>query len=445
MDKLSLALQLILSLSILVVLHEFGHYLPAKWFKTKVEKFYLFFDPYFSLFKKKIGETEWGIGWVPFGGYVKIAGMIDESMDKEQMNQPPQPWEFRSKKPWQRLIIMIGGVTVNFVLGLLIMSMIFFTWGEEYLIPQDAKYGIAVDSIGMKLGLQDGDHIVSVDTFKPQRFGAGFVTKELVINQAKTITVNRGGQNVVLNVKPEIVQEITKFENRKKQLFGLRMPFGVDSIPTDGNAHKAGLTRDMKIIAVNGKPVSYIHEFKRILNDNAEKMVEFTVVSATNDTIAKKVQVTDKGTVGIQLTDVNKEFPFKTQNYGFFESFPKGIATGIDFLGSQIKAFGEMFKGNIKAKDSLGSVFSMASMFDAGWDWKVFWSMTASLSLLLAFFNLLPIPALDGGYVVFLIYEMITGKTPSDRFMEVVNYIGFFLLIGLMIFALGLDVSRLFK
>jgi regulator of sigma E protease len=444
MDKLSLALQLILSLSILVVLHEMGHYLPAKWFKTKVEKFYLFFDPYFSLFKKQIGDTEWGIGWIPFGGYVKIAGMIDESMDKEQMKQPAQPWEFRAKKAWQRLIIMLGGVTVNFFLGLLIFGMMIWYWGESYSYMKDAKYGIAVDSLGMKIGLRDGDIIRSVDTTKIVKFNPGTVAKALVINQAKNILVTRDGNDTTIVVDPAIVQEMTIYKNRKQQLFGLRVPLGIDSVVTTGTAHMAGVTSDMNIIAINGKPIGYQHQLRMELQANMTKKVELLLVKG-QDTIKKSVDVSDKGTIGVALTSPESWMKTQTQNYSFLPAMAKGSVMGVNFLGDQLKAFGQIFKGKIKAKDSLGSVFSMASMFDAKWDWRVFWNMTASLSLLLAFFNLLPIPALDGGYVLFLLYEMITGRVPSDKFMEVVNYIGFFLLMGLMIFAIGLDVGRLFS
>jgi regulator of sigma E protease len=443
MDKLSLALQLILSLSILVTLHEFGHYLPAKWFKTRIEKFYLFFDPYFSLVKKKIGETEWGIGWIPFGGYVKIAGMIDESMDKEQMKKPAQPWEFRSKKAWQRLIIMLGGVTVNFFLGLFIFGMMLWKWGETYTHMKDAKYGISVDTLGYNLGLRDGDIIRSVDTIKIEKFNPSIVAKNLIINQAKQISVLRNGSEVNIAVDPTIVSELTKYENRKKQLFGLRVPLGLDSIVQDGPAAKSGLTLQDEIISINGTPIAYQHEFTKIISSNPAKILDVKVRNG-QDTLVRRITVNDEGKVGVILKapDFMK---VQNQSYGLFQALAKGASLGIGFLGDQIMAFGQIFKGKIKASDSLGSVFSMASMFDAGWDWRVFWNMTASLSLLLAFFNLLPIPALDGGHVVFLLWEMITGKTPSDRFMEIVSYIGFVILIGLMIFALGLDVGRLFK
>ncbi len=442
MDKVSLALQLILSLSILVVLHEMGHYLPAKWFKTRVEKFYLFFDPYFSLFKKQIGETEWGIGWIPFGGYVKISGMIDESMDKEQMKLPPQPWEFRSKKAWQRLIIMVGGVTVNFILGILLFGLITFHWGDNYLKTENAVYGMVVDSMGMKMGLQDGDKIIKVGNTQIEKFNPGLVSSEIIINEARTVTVNRNGKEVVLTVSDELAQDLTKYENRNQVLFSPRGKLDIAQVVKGSPADEAGYEKEMEIIAVNDTRIDFAHEFPPVIKKNAGKSIEMKVVTPNQDTLIKLVKVSDVGTIGVQLG--MKGLEFSTEKYGFLQSMGMGWDKSINFLTSQLKAFGQIFSGKIKAKDSLGSVFSIAGMFDSGWDWRVFWTITASLSILLAFFNLLPIPALDGGYVLFLLWEIISGKAPGDKFMEVVNIIGFVLLIGLMIFALGLDISRFF-
>jgi regulator of sigma E protease len=439
MDYLSLAFQLILSLSILVVLHEFGHYLPAKLFKTRVEKFYLFFDPYFALFKKKIGETEWGIGWIPFGGYVKISGMIDESMDKEQMKTPPQPWEFRSKKAWQRLIIMIGGVSVNFVLGIIIFAAMVFYWGEVYLKTEDAKFGMVADSLGMTMGLQDGDKILQVGTKTMDKFSAALVSKEIIIDEARQVVVDRNGEKITLAVADSLVTSLTKYENKGKSLFYPRIKLNLLDVDSSGNAYKSGLRKDHQIAAINGIPVEYQHEFRMKLKENAGKIINLTAI-ANMDTLQMDVVVTEGGTIGVML----ETLPYSVEKFGAFTSLAKGYKMATGFLGDQIKAFGQIFSGRIKAKDSLGSVFSIATMFDTGWDWRVFWNITASLSILLAFFNLLPIPALDGGYVVFLLWEVITGKVPSDKFMEVVNYAGFIILMGLMVFALGLDISRWF-
>jgi len=441
MDTVILAAQLILSLSILVVLHEFGHYLPAKLFKTRVEKFYLFFDPYFSLFKKKIGETEWGIGWIPFGGYVKISGMIDESMDKDQMKQPPQPWEFRSKKAWQRLIIMLGGVTVNFLLGILIFSMMVLYWGESYLRIEDAKYGIVVDSMGMELGLKDGDKILNVGGVQLKKFSPGLVSKEIIINQAQDIEINREGQMMKLQVPMQFVSKLTKYENKGKSLFyqSPRQLMNVMEVDPSGNAAKAGIKKGADILTVNGIPITYQHEFRKALQEAKGKTANISYLNGI-DTVVTQIAVTDEGKIGISM----EQLPVTIEKFGLITSVSKGSSMAVNFLGDQLKAFGQIFTGKIKAKDSLGSVFSIATMFDTGWDWRVFWNITASLSILLAFFNLLPIPALDGGYVVFLIWEVLTGKVPGDRFMEVVNYAGFIILMCLMIFALGLDISRWF-
>ncbi len=441
MDILILALQLILSLSILVVLHEFGHFLPARLFKTRVEKFYLFFDPYFSLFKKKIGDTEWGIGWIPFGGYVKISGMVDESMDKEQMKQPAQPWEFRSKKAWQRLIIMVGGVTVNFLLGILIFSMMIFYWGESYIKVEDAKLGLVVDSLGMELGLQDGDRVIRAGGVELKKFSAGLVSKEIIINEAKEIEIERDGKLMTLQVPDQLVSKLTKYENKGKSLFyqSPRQLMNIMEVDPKGNAANAGIEKGSNIISVNGKPITYQHEFRLAILGAKGKTVDLSLVNG-QDSILKKVVVSEDGKIGIAM----QQLPITIENFGLLTSFSKGGSMAVNFLGDQLKAFGQIFSGKIKAKDSLGSVFSIATMFDTGWDWRVFWNITASLSILLAFFNLLPIPALDGGYVVFLIWEVITGKVPGDRFMEIVNYIGFIILMALMVFALGLDISRWF-
>ena len=444
MEILIKILQLLLSLSILVIVHEFGHFAAAKIFKTRVEKFYLFFNPWFSLFKFNYKGTEYGIGWLPLGGYVKIAGMIDESLDKEAMKQPPQPWEFRSKKAWQRLIIMIGGVTVNFILGFLIFAFILFYWGETYIKNEDVKYGIAVDSLGMMLGLQDGDKVLKVGEAEMVKFNPGFVTKEIILHDAKTITVERDGEVRTLQVPEGITVELTKYENKNKRLFYTRIPLGVEEVTKGSNAEKAGLKDKDQIIGVNDMPVAYFHELTRVLQANKSKEVTLAVVRNNTDTLQIPVAVTEGGTIGFKPTPPDRFLTQSRERYGILEALPKGVSKGVNFLTDQIKAFGQIFAGKIKAKDSLGSIFSMAGMFDAGWDWEVFWQMTGMLSILLAFFNLLPIPALDGGYVLFLLWEIITGKAPSDRFMEIVNIIGFVLLLTLMVFALGLDISRWF-
>lgn len=443
MEIVSIVLQLILSLSILVVLHEMGHYLPAIWFKTRVEKFYLFFDPYFSLFKKKIGDTEWGIGWIPFGGYVKISGMIDESMDKDQMNQPVQPYEFRAKKPWQRLIIMTGGVIVNFILGFFIFAMLLFTYGKSYYKNQDIKYGIAVDSLGMKLGLEDGDKLVSIGGTPVDRFSQGTISKAIIFDNAKTFEVNRGGSDITLNVPQDFALLLTSPVNKDKALFYPRVPQRIDEVSKGSIAEKSGIEKGDIIMSVNGKSTLFSHDFATEIRSHKNEEVSLMVLRG-RDTLIKAVQLDSTSVIGVGLASIEKFIPQSREKYSLMQALPGGVKEGVGFLTDQVKAFGQMFKGNIKAKDNLGSVFSIAKLFDSSWSWERFWTITAMLSIILGFFNILPIPALDGGYVVFLLWEIITGKKPSDKFMEVVTMAGFIILMTLMVFALGLDINRLF-
>ena len=444
MGIISIAAQLILSLSILVVLHECGHFFPAKWFKTRVEKFYLFFNPGFSLFKKQIGETEYGIGWIPFGGYVKISGMIDESMDTEQMEAEPQPWEFRSKPAWQRLIIMLGGVTVNFILGFLIFACMMWYWGETYYNASDLKYGVVASELGKDLGIKDGDHIISIGDVKFDRYNPGIISQEIVLNDPKALIVKRNGEEIALPVPNDMAEKLTKYENKGVGLFVARLPHKVAKVNSE-SAKKAGIKKGDQIIGVNGKSTFYLHEFSNALRDKKDQSVNFTVLRNEKDTLSISANLDKKGKLGIENVLIDGFAPEQKQKYSLGEAIPKGVDISYGFLTGQLKAFKQMFAGKIKATDSLGSVFSIAKMFDESWDWEQFWKITAMLSILLGFFNLLPIPALDGGYVMFLIWEVITGKKPNDKFMEYATMVGFFILIGLMIFALALDVSKWFK
>lgn len=434
--------QIMLSLMILVILHEMGHFFPARWFKTRVEKFYLFFDPWFSLFKKKVGDTEYGIGWLPLGGYVKIAGMVDESMDIEQMKQPAQPWEFRSKPAWQRLIIMLGGVTVNFILGFFLYSMVLWVWGQEYLPAEKVTNGIYVDSLGTQLGLQDGDRIISVGNMPFTKFNDRLLVKEIVINSAKDIKVERNGKEIVIPVTDDKIGLLSSARHSKADIFGPRVPFVVNEIQKDSPASKTDLKKDDKIIAINGTPTPYFNDFAKICRTNKSTPVKITALRNNKDTINVIATTTDKGTVGIAPYGPNKYYETKRETYTFLEAFPAGITKGTNFLGDQFKAFGQMFKGKIKASESLGGFGSIGSMFGNEWIWERFWTMTAILSLILAVMNLLPIPALDGGYVMFLLWEIVTRKKPSDKFVEKAVTVGFFLLLALMVYANGLDVFR---
>lgn len=425
--------QFFLSLSLLIVLHECGHFFPARWFKTRVEKFYLFFDPYFSLYKKKIGETEYGIGWLPLGGYVKISGMVDESMDTEQMKLPPQPWEFRSKKAWQRLIIMLGGVTVNFILGFLIFGLMIWHYGEEYVPVESAKFGIYADSLGQQLGLKTGDKILKVGDKPFVKFEDRIILREIVFNGVKNIQIERGGQTMVINIPDDAVKMLTAFENKDKDVFSLPRPFTIDSVVKDRPAAKAQLMKGDLIIAFNDIPTPFYNDFELLAKRFKNQPSTWKVLRGS-DTLVLNVQSDEKGLFGFSAgTDMRKFYTTKKQTYTLAQAMPMGVTKGYDFLVNQIKAFGKMFKGEIKASESVGGFKSIAKMFGETWDWERFWLMTASLSIILAFMNLLPIPALDGGYVVFLLWEVFTGKRVSDAFMEKAVTVGFFLLMGLIV------------
>jgi regulator of sigma E protease len=443
MDTLIIIGQLILSLTILVTLHECGHFFPAKWFNTKVEKFYLFFDPWFSLFKVKKGETEYGIGWLPLGGYVKIAGMIDESFDKEHLDTEPQPWEFRSKPSWQRLIIMMGGVTVNFILGMLIFAMVVFTWGESFVPNSEIKYGITVDSLGYEIGLRNGDKIVSVGDLEFTKFSSSAFKMEMIINDVSSFRVIRDGNEIELPLDKKFISVLTSQKNKNFRLFEPRMPYVIFQVSEGSPAEKAGLQSEDQVIGINNLKTIYSDEIIAEVEKNAGKTVNLTVLR-TQDTLNLQSTVTDEGKLGLYAYTEDKYFKRESQKYGFIESFPKGYNMAVDFLTGQLKAFRKMFKKEIDYKESLGSVISIAKQFGPTWEWSRFWIMTASLSILLAFLNLLPIPGLDGGHVMFLLYEMISGRKPSDKVMEYATLAGFILLVLLMIFALGLDISRLF-
>jgi regulator of sigma E protease len=434
--------QFILSLSILIVLHECGHFFPARWFNTRVEKFYLFFDPWFEIFKKKIGDTEYGIGWLPLGGYVKISGMVDESMDLEQMKQPPQPWEFRSKPAWQRLIIMIGGVTVNFILGFLIYGIMHWHYGEEYVPAANAKFGIYADSLGQLVGLQTGDKILSIGTKPFDKFEPNAVLRGVVLDGSRTIDLERNGQRMTLTLPTDIAQTLTKFENKDKSLFGLPIPFKIASVQGGSPAAKAGLQIGDRIIQFNDVKTPFYNDFEVMKSKTKGQPVTWRVVRSA-DTLTLNVQTDESGFFGFSRESNLSEI-YKTEKiqYSLLEAMPKGVKTGMSFLGAQFTAFGKMFSGEIKAKDSVGGIKTIAQSYGTDWNWQRFWERTAMLSLILAFMNLLPIPALDGGYVMFLLWEVITGRRVSDKFMEKAVTVGFFLLMSLMLVIYVWDFIR---
>ncbi|MCX6295067.1 MAG: RIP metalloprotease RseP [Bacteroidetes bacterium] len=430
--------QFILSLSILIVLHELGHFIPARIFKTRVEKFYLFFDPYFSLFKVKKGETEYGIGWLPLGGYVKISGMIDESMDKEQMKLPAQEWEFRAKPAWQRLIIMVGGVTVNVILGILIYAMVLFIWGEEHLPTKNVTYGIACDSVALKMGLHDGDKILSVDNHFIESFNR--VPGEIILNKSKSIQIERDGNKIEIPVSENDISEMIK--NSKSRFISARFPCIVDSVAPDMYAAKAGFKKGDKIISINNKSTQFFNEVTSTLKSMPISLATIAV-ERNGDTIVMRTPVGPDGTIGFQTKMDDKLLKYETINYSFLEAFPAGISKAKRTFDDYIKQFSVIF--TVKdAHKQLGGFGTIASAYSKSWDWENFWAFTAFLSIVLAIMNILPIPALDGGHVMFLLYEIITRRKPNEKFMEYAQYAGMILLLALLLYANGNDVIKAF-
>ncbi len=435
------ATQLILSLAILVILHEFGHFIFARIFKTRVEKFYLFFDPWFSLFKWKKGDTEYGVGWIPLGGYVKIAGMIDESMDREQMKQPPQPWEFRSKPAWQRLLIMTGGVLTNFVFALLIYTAVLYIWGEEYLPTANVKYGIVVDETGEKLGFRNGDKILSVDNKPVENFAK--IIPTIVLDKATSVQVERDNQKMEIPISNESLAVLLK----SKTVFGFRYPFHciIGDFRKDSPAREAGLLKGDEITGINGRQFAFYDEFQKELAVSKGTTVTASILR-NQQPMEVPVRVGEDGLIGITNTFPFKDvFEFKTIRYGFFGSFPAGIRRGIETTKNYLKQFKLFFIPEARAYESLGGFITIGSIFPGTWDWYSFWNMTAFISIILAIMNLLPIPALDGGHVMFLFFEMVTRRKPSEKFMEYAQVAGMIFLLALVFFANANDIVKLFR
>jgi len=445
MEFLIKAAQLLMSLSILVVLHELGHFIPAKLFKTRVEKFYLFFDPWFSVVKKKIGGTEYGIGWLPLGGYVKISGMIDESMDKEQMKKPAESWEFRAKPAWQRLIIMLGGVTVNLFLGIFIYSMTLYTYGDKYLPNENIKDGIwCTDDLAKEIGFKNGDKVISADGVLVERYSD---ILEKVIT-SKIITVMRDEKEVELVMPIDLIDKF--LNNETKLILYPRIPTVVSRVEKGSNAEIGGLQKKDIIKAVNGISYTYFDEFKKALNTHTSEAIEL-VVDRDGEEIALSVLVSDKGVLGfapaiLNVTQLEKLEVYKLASlkYGFFSSLPAGYNKAIKKLGSYISQFKMILSPSTGAYKGMGGFGAIGSMFPATWNWEIFWNLTAFLSLMLAFMNILPIPALDGGHVVFLLYEIVVGKPAPEKVMEYAQAVGMILLLSLLVFANGNDILKLF-
>jgi regulator of sigma E protease len=435
-------LQFIMSLSILVVIHEFGHFTMAKLFKTRVEKFFLFFDPWFSLFKFKKGETEYGIGWLPLGGYVKISGMIDESMDKEQMKLPPQPWEFRSKTSWQRLLIMTGGVIFNFISAMLIFIFVLFAWGETYLPTANVKYGIVTDSVGYAIGLRNGDKIITIDNKHVENFHE--LISDIVLNNRKTIQVERDGAPLNIEIPAEYVPKLLKGKGQ----IDSRIPFGpyvIESVGKNSPAKIAGVLPKDQLTGIDDVRFSYYDEFQKYLYNHKKQPVVLNLVrNGENKNIS--VIPDTLGIIGIGRSVILSQiFDLKTVKYGFLKSIPAGIDKGLKTISDYLKQFKLIFSRHTKGYESLGGFITIGSIFPGVWDWQRFWDLTAFLSIILAVMNILPIPALDGGHVLFLLFEVITGKKPSDKFLEYAQIAGMILLVALLLYANGNDVLRMIR
>lgn len=433
------ALQLIMSLSLLVIVHEFGHFLFARIFKVRVEKFYLFFNPWFSLFKfkPKKSETEYGIGWLPLGGYVKIAGMIDESMDKEQMQQPEQPWEFRSKLAWQRLLIMVGGVLFNFILALFIYIMIAFTWGKTYVPVQNVTSGFTFSQVALDAGFRNGDILLSADGVDFKALDAKTLR---MVADAKEVKVLRLNDTTTISIPEDFMLKLVA---SKEGFATYRVRPVVADVVSGSGADKAGLEKGCKIKSVNHKLTEDISQLFKVLDSCSPGDSVTVCYQKDRSTNFVNVKLDENKRLGIQLQPITEVYDAKVEEYSFFESIPVGIKQGWETLTGYVSDFKYVFTK--EGASSIGGFGTIGSIFPATWNWEAFWNMTAFLSVILAFMNILPIPALDGGHVLFLLYEVIARRKPGLKFMERAQTIGMFLLILLLVYANANDIIRLFN
>ncbi len=436
--------QFLLSLSLLIVLHELGHFIPAKAFKTRVEKFYLFFDVKFSLFKKKIGDTVYGIGWLPLGGYVKISGMIDESMDTEQMAQEPQPWEFRSKPAWQRLIIMLGGVTVNFILAILIYIGMSYYYGDVFLPVENIKDGLSIEStVANKAGLLTGDKIIAVDGYKIETYSE--ISEKVLFG--KEITIEREGQQSVVTFPEDFLAQL--IDSKEKGFITLREPFIIMKVPDTSFNKGSGIKKGDIIVGLNNLKTKYADQVKAGLKIFKGQEVTAKVLRDEQET-SIPLTINDKGQLGLvyaarstaKTLEALGYYQYDTKKYGFLESFPVGLNKAKNKMVSYWDQLGAIFTPSTGAYKGVGGFYAIFNIFPASWSWQVFWNITAFLSIMLGVLNLLPIPALDGGHVMFLLYEMVSGRKPGDKFMEYAQMVGFFILIALVLFANGNDIYK---
>ncbi len=439
------AAQLVLSLSLIVIVHEFGHYLPSKLFKCRVEKFFLFFDPWFALVKKKIGDTVYGIGWLPLGGYVKISGMVDESMDKEQMSQPPQPWEFRSKPAWQRLIIMVGGVTMNILLAFFIYAMILFTWGQKKLPISSLSYGVEVtDSLMYDIGFRNGDKILSVNGQEINYFEE--LPEKILMGGGSQVDIIRNDAHQSINIPTAIIGKLSERKRNGLLFFLPRVPVIADMIPDTTNAYKAGLKRFDQITTVDGISTPFFEEFRKALYAHKGERVSLTVErKGVTDTLYANVN--QDGKIGFALLggyeldrmDSLGLIHIEKTQFSFFESFPAGVQLAGEKLKSYVEQFKKIFSPKTEAYKTVGGFKAMGSVFPSMWDWQSFWMITAFFSIALAFMNILPIPALDGGHVLFTLLEMVTGRKPSQKVLEYAQVVGMVIILALVIYVNGND------
>ncbi len=434
-------LQLVLALSILVLVHEFGHFLFARIFKIRVEKFYLFFDPWFSLFKfkPKNSDTEYGIGWLPLGGYCKISGMIDESMDKEAMKQEPQPWEYRSKPAWQRFWVIFGGVFFNFILAVVIYSGILAVWGEEYIKNSDVTTGVRVNDLAYEIGFRNGDKIISFEEHIPDNFQE--LQIDLIRTQAKYAKVLRDGDTITVDIDESYLPAILQ----SKGMFDYGIPYIIASVPDSSINAASGLAAGDKLLAINGTSTDYLFDAIEFISTHKGDSLVATV--ARNNELLLIPVVTDTlGRLQVAVSNNLQDFYTITKrNYSFFAAIPAGFNKTIKTVSNYWKELKLIFSPKTEAYKSVGSFITIGSIFPDSWNWKIFWNLTAFLSVMLAVINILPIPALDGGHLLFTLYEMITGRKPSDKFLEYAQTVGMFLLLALMVLAFGNDIFRLFK
>jgi regulator of sigma E protease len=433
--------QFILSFSIIVVLHELGHFIPARLFGARVEKFYLFFNPGFSLWKKKIGDTEYGLGWIPFGGYVKISGMIDESMDKEQLNKAPEAYELRSKPAYQRLIVMLGGVIVNVILAIVIFIGIAWFLGDNFLPAKNVSYGIHVSELSKKMGMQDGDIIVGLDQKELKDFFE--LESKIVLENAKTIQVKRGDSMLDLTIPATLAADLSNTNNTTAFVLPL-FPVIVDSIGKSAVVVEGSFQKNDTLISINGQSVKFQHEFIEVKKKYSDSLV--TIIAKRGmDTVKIRTLINNKAQLGLFVKLPMQLFNTVHQDYSFAEAIPTGVKRCFTTLDNYVTGIKQIFTGKVNPNDSLGSLISIGNTFPSQWDWERFWTLTAVFSIVLGFMNVLPIPALDGGHALFILFEMITGRKPSDKFMEYAQIAGMILMFGLMLYALGLDFWRLFK